>query len=80
MKQACHYFQRRLREPAQLMTHVGAIEEVSDGEQRGKDVAQSFVLFQLFHALFQILQRLGYFLWRQRHTRTQAHTSLVLFF
>lgn len=44
------------------MTHIGSIEEVSDREQCGEDIAQSFVFLQLFHTLLQILQRLCYFL------------------
>lgn len=46
------------------MTHVAAVEEVADGEQRGQDVAQRLVLLQLLHALFQVLQRLRHLLRR----------------
>lgn len=56
------------------MTHIGAIEEVSDREQRGQDVAQSFVLLQLLHTLLQILQRLCYFLEKGKtHVQIQTH-------
>lgn len=56
------------------MTHIGAIEEVSDREQRGQDVAQSFVLLQLLHTLLQILQRLCYFLEKGKtHTCKYKH-------
>lgn len=58
----------RCDEPVMVMTHVGAIEEVSYREQCGEDVAQSFVLLQLFHTLLQILQRLSNFLRGGKHT------------
>lgn len=45
-----------------MCTYVAAVEEVSEGEQRGEDVAQSFVLLQLLHSLLQILQRFRHFL------------------
>lgn len=53
------------------MTHIGAVEEVSDGEQRREDVADSFVLLQLIHTLLQILQWLCYFL-VGKHTHTHT--------
>lgn len=44
------------------MTHVDAIEEISNGQQRREDASESFVLHQLLHPLLQILQWLGHFL------------------
>jgi len=58
------------------MTHIGAIEKVSHGEQCGEDVAESLVLLQLFHALFQILQRLCNFLSGGKHTHTSLAVSI----
>ncbi len=60
-----------------VVTHIGAVEEVSDREQRGEDVAQSFVLLQLLHTLLQILQRLCYFLAGGKRTHAHTRTSLV---
>lgn len=58
------------------MTHIGAIEEVSDRQQRGQDIAQSFVLLQLLHTLLQILQRLCYFL-EKRETHTCTYKPII---
>lgn len=43
-------------------THVGAVEEVPDGQQRGQDAAEGLVFLQLVHPFLQVLQRLCYFL------------------
>lgn len=45
-----------------MWTYVAAVEEVSKREQRGEDVAQSFVPLQLLHTLLQVLQRFCHFL------------------
>lgn len=51
-----------------MWTYVAAVEEVSKREQRGEDVAESFVLLQLLHSLLQILQRFCHFLQTARST------------
>lgn len=57
-----------------VMTYIAAVEEVSKREQRGQDVAESFVLLQLLHTLLQILQWLRHFLQRGRCT----HACIII--
>lgn len=44
------------------MTHIDAIEEISNREQSREDVSESFIFHQLLHSLLQILEWLCDFL------------------
>lgn len=46
----------------EMPTHIGAVEEVADGKQRGQDIAERLILLQLLHAFFQVLHGLSHFL------------------
>lgn len=47
--------------------HVGAVEEVSDGEQRRQDSPEGLIGGKLLHAELQVKQRFGYLL-QGRHS------------
>lgn len=49
--------------------HVGAVEEVSDGEQRRQDSPEGLIGGELLHAELQVKQRFGYLL-QGRHSHS----------
>lgn len=54
--------------------HVGAVEEVSDGEQRRQDSSEGLIGGELLHAELQVKQWFGYLL--QGATQSQ-HFSIT---
>lgn len=56
--------------------HVGAVEEVSDGEQRRQDSPEGLIGGELLHAELQVKQRFGYLL-QGRHRLLYCNAETV---
>lgn len=54
-----------------LRSHVGAVEEVSDGEQRRQDSPEGLIGGQLLHAQLQVKQRLCDLLQGATHSQSE---------
>lgn len=62
-----------------LCSHVGAVEEVSDGEQRRQDSPEGLIGGQLLHAQLQVKQRLCDLLQGATHSQSEHPVTGTLF-
>ena len=58
-----------------VASNPGAVEEVSDGEERCQDVLEGPVPAEVLHALLEVTQGLSNLLLTHTHTTTYTHTT-----